>query len=228
MRENPQDSPPPRAEHARVWRRYRRFFGPTGAADLDDELRFHVDMRVAELMARGMSESAARAAVTERLGDLARTRKDCLAISNRRQRRMNRAQILDALVQDVRFAARTLGRQKGWTTVAVLTLALGIGANSAMFSVVNHLLLNPIAYPDASRIVLVYQQPTQGNNTGMNVIVTPMGRVVAAWKANAHSFEALEPYRLTDATLEKQGEAPSIVHAASILPSFSALAGQRP
>src|SRR5438552_15476046 len=92
------------------------------------------------------------------------------------------SQLFDAFLQDVRFAGRTLRRQKGWTAVAVLTLALGIGANSAMFSVVNHVLLNPISYPYANRIVVVYQVPSEGNNTGTNVMMIPMGRVVAAWQ----------------------------------------------
>lgn len=225
---DPQAVAPPRAEQARVWRRYLRFFGPKGVADLDDELQFHVDMHVRDLVARGMSEADARAATAKRLGDLAAIRRACVAITNRRQRRMNRAQIFDALVQDVRFAGRTLGRQKGWTVVAILTLALGIGASSAMFSVVNHLLLNPIAYPDASRIVLVFHQPAQGNTTGMNVMMTPSGRVVSAWRTGARSLDAIEPYTMTDATMERSGQAPSIVHTASILPSFTKFAGQRP
>src|SRR5258708_6232930 len=101
-RMNPQDAAPPRAERARVWRRYLRFFGPKGAADLDDELRFHVDMRVGQLMARGMPEADARAATAQRLGDLAAARRACVAITNRRQRRMNREQVVDAFIQDIR------------------------------------------------------------------------------------------------------------------------------
>jgi putative ABC transport system permease protein len=227
MRE-PQQEPPPRAEYARTWRRYLRFFGPRGVADLDDELRFHIEMRVRDYMARGMSEQDARAATAQRLGDLAGARDTCVTIATRRQRRMTRAQILDALVQDVRFAGRTLRRQKGWTAVAVLTLALGIGANSAMFSVVNHLLLNPIPYPNADRVVVVFQVPSAGNNTGTNVMMIPMGRVVAAWRANSRSLEALETYITTDVALQRGGEAPRIAHSAAIQPSFAAFAGQRP
>ena len=148
------------------WRRYLRFFGYRGVADLDDELRFHIEMRVRDYMARGMSEADARAATALRLGDMATARDACATIATRREHRMTRTQIVDAMLQDVRFALRSLGRQKGWTTVAVLTLALGIGANSAMFTVVNHLLLNPLSYPGARRVVLVEQEPSRGAATG--------------------------------------------------------------
>src|SRR5688500_3575041 len=224
---DPQQQPPPRAEHARTWRRYLRFFGARGVADLDDELRFHIDMRVREYMARGMSEPEARAATAARLGDLVTARGECVTIATRKQRRMARSQLRDAFTQDVRFAFRSLGRQKGWTTVAVLTLALGIGANSAMFSVVNRLLLNPLPYPDGDRVVIVYQEPSQGNTSGHMVMVTPMGRVVSAWLAQTRSFEAIEPYKTTDVTLQLPGELPRVARSAAILPSFARFAGER-
>src|SRR6185436_11047136 len=131
-------------------------------------------------------------------------------------------------VQDVTFAARTLRRHAGWTTIAVLTLALGIGANSAMFGVVDHLLLHPIPYPDAGRVVIVFQEPTQGNATGMNVMITPMGRLVSAWQRSARTFESIEPYRTTDVTLERAGASPRVAHTGAIQPSFPRFAGQRP
>ena len=68
---------------------------------------------------------------------------------------MTRATMIDALVQDIRFGARAMLRQKGWTAVAVITLALGIGANTAVFSVVNNLVLHPIDYPNADRLAVV-------------------------------------------------------------------------
>ncbi|HMC55994.1 MAG TPA: ABC transporter permease [Gemmatimonadaceae bacterium] len=228
MAYDPQDIPPPSAERARTWRRYLRFFGPRGVDDLDDELNFHVDMRVHEYMARGMSEADARAAAARRLGDLAPARIACATIASRRDRRMTRALLFDALLQDLRFAGRTLRRQKGWTTVAVLTLALGIGANSAMFSVVNHLLLHPVSYPDADRVVTIFQEPSQGGSkASVTVMITPMERHIAAWREHARSFEAIEPYYTTDVTLERDGGKPVIAHAAEIMPSFLTFAGQR-
>ncbi|MEX2179312.1 MAG: ABC transporter permease [Gemmatimonadaceae bacterium] len=225
---DPQQAAPPRAEHARTWRRYLRFFGPRGAADLDDELRFHVEMRVGEYMACGMTEAEARAATAHRLGNLATARETCVAITTRRERRMTRTQLIDHFVHDMRFAVRSLGRNKGWTAVAILTLAVGIGANSAMFSVVNHLLLNPLSYPNADRIAALFLVPTEGAPKDQLVMVTPDAKLVEAWRDNARSLEALEPYATTDVLLERGAGTPALARVGRIRPSFGAFAGQRP
>jgi len=226
--EDPQQASAPNARHAATWRRYLRFWGPRAEADVDDEIAFHVDMRARDYMARGMSEADARRAATRRLGDVAQARAECIAIGSRRERRMTRAQLVDAFVHDVRFAWRTLGRQKGWTAVAIITLALGIGANTAVFSVVNALLLHPLPYPNADRIAYVYLEPAQGNHTGMNVMVTPSMQVVRAWKENARSFEAFEAYADEDRSLRSADGTPTSVNVASVLPSFSAFTGTKP
>ena len=218
----------PEARLAATWRRYLRFWGPRAEADVDDELRFHIEMRVREYMTRGMTETEARAATAHRLGDLATSRAECLTITARRERRMTRAQLVDALLQDARFALRTLGRQKGWSAVAILTLALGIGANTAVFSVVNSLLLHPLPYPHADRVAIIFQEPSQGNQTGMSIMVTPRPELVRAWRESSHAFEDIEGYATTDMTLlPGRGEAAN-VHAASILPSFATFAGKHP
>jgi putative ABC transport system permease protein len=211
------------------WRRYLRFFGAKGVADLDDELRFHIDMRIRDYVARGLSESEARAATAQRLGDMALARDACVTITTRRERRMTRTQFFDALRQDVTFALRSLNRQKVWTLVAVVTLALGIGANTAMFSVVNHLLLNPLPYPNATRIVIVSQSPSQSGNTGgFSVSMVPMGRMVAGWVRDTRAFEQLQPYLTRDVTIQRGRESPRVVPGAEVLPSFAAFAGKRP
>jgi predicted permease len=218
----------PHARRAATWRRYLRFWGPRAEADVDDELRFHIEMRVRDYMAQGMTEDHARAATARRLGDLATNRAECLTITTRRERRMTRAQLVDAIGQDAHFAFRTLGRQKGWTAVAILTLALGIGANTAVFSVVNSLLLHPLPYPHADRVAILFQEPTQGNQTGINVMVSPRPELVQAWRENAHLFESIEGFAHTDLTLvPPRGEA-ATVHAASINPSLARFADQHP
>ena len=226
---DPQLASAPNARRAATWRRYLRFWGPRAEADVDDEIAFHIDMRARDYMARGMSEADARRAATRRLGDdLAQARAECIAIGSRRERRMTRAQLVDAFVHDVRFAWRTLGRQKAWTAVAIITLALGIGANTAVFSVVNTLLLHPLPYPNADRIAFIYLEPTRGNNTGMTVMVMPGMQVVRAWKEYARSFEAFEAYMNDDRSLRTADGAPASVNVASVLPSFAEFTGTKP
>jgi predicted permease len=225
---DPQQTSAPNAHRAATWRRYLRFWGPRAEADVDDEIAFHIDMRARDYVARGMSESDAHRAATRRLGDVRQVRAECIAIGSRRERRMTRAQLVDAFLHDVRFAWRTLGRQKGWTAVAIITLALGIGANTAVFSVVNALLLHPLPYPNADRIAFVYLEPARGNTTGMNVVVMPGISVVRAWKENARSFEAFEAYADEDRSLRTADGPPASVNVASVLPSFSEFTGTKP
>jgi predicted permease len=225
---DPQDTPAPQRRTASMWRRYVRFWGPRAADDVDDELSYHIEMRVRDYVARGMSEVQAREATTRRLGDLVAARSTCVAITSRRERRMTRAQLIDALVQDVRFALRTLGRQKAWTAVGILTLALGIGANAAVFSVVNNLLLHPLPYPHADRLVIVNSQPTKGNTTGMNVTILVQPTVLKAWRESAHSFEVMEGFTGSDVLLQPATGTPTLLRATSVLPSFPRFAGARP
>ena len=225
---DPLETPPPDARRAAMWRRYLRFWGPRAEADVDDELGFHIDMRAREYMERGMTPAEARRAATRRLGDVASARAECIAITSRREHRMTRTQVVDAFVHDVRYAFRTLGRQKGWTAVAIITLALGIGANTAVFSVVNALLLHPLPYPNADRMALVYQEPSEGNQTGMRMFINPQPSLVRLWRENARSFETIEPYLASDRALRATDGVISTVRAAMVLPSFAAFTGTRP
>ena len=225
---DPLETPAPNAARAATWRRYLRFWGPRAEADVDDELAFHIDMRARDYVERGLTEPDARLAATRRLGDLATARAECIAITARRERRMTRAQLIDAFAQDVQFAWRTLRRQKGWTAVAVITLALGIGANTAVFSVVNTLFLHPLTYPNADRMAFIYEEPTEGNNTGMTVMITPPASVVRTWRQASRSFEAIEAYSSSDRALRTNDGAPVSVRTAMVLPSFGTFVGARP
>jgi putative ABC transport system permease protein len=207
--------------------RYFRFFGMRAKADLDDELRFHIEARVRDYMARGHTEAEARRLTAERLGDLAAARHTCEQIATKRDNRMRRTQLIDAFTQDVSFAFRTLGRQKTWAAVAIATLALGIGANTAIFSVISPLVLNPVPYPGANRVALIFLQP-ETNTSGMTITITVDGKLAENWRANSHSFEVLEPYSPSDITIKRAGEDPRVVPAAKILPSFATFAGVTP
>jgi putative ABC transport system permease protein len=145
-----------------MWRRYLRFLGPDVPADVDDELRFHIEMRTRELIARGLSPEAARAEALRRFGDVEGVRRACEAEGRERERTRQRRERLDALRQDVGYALRSLRRDPGFALVATLTLALGIGAATAMFSVINGVLLRPLPVAEQERVMVMWgEQPAR-------------------------------------------------------------------
>jgi len=140
-----------------AWRRYLRFLRPNPAADLDDELRDHLESSIEDLVARGMSREAARVEAARRFGDVSRVREVVQHLDQRYSTQRGRLAILETVVQDVRYAARGLRRSPAFLVVATISIALGIAANATMFSVVNALLLRPIPGANADRLVRVYQ-----------------------------------------------------------------------
>ena len=156
--------PPPHRHHAArltvhvpTWRRYLRFWRSNIDADLEDELRFHVEAEVEYLAARGWTPAAARDEALRRFGDVDQYRRDCRSADERRAHRDQRKEKLTVLAQDLRFAVRSLRRNPGFTTVVVLTLALGIGANTAIFSVINSVMLTPLPYREPDRLAMLWE-----------------------------------------------------------------------
>jgi predicted permease len=196
--------------------------------EVEEEIKLHLALRAEALMARGASADDAYAAAVRRFGPLTEARARLIDAARHREQHMQRTEFLDDLRQDVRFALRTLARQKAWTAVTIITLALGIGATTAVFSVVSPLILHPLAYPNADRIVYVNQQPSKGNNTGIRVSIRPANRVIRAWRAEAHSFEQIEAFGVTTMSLKTTSSEPSVVQAATVLPSFTRFAGAHP
>ena len=127
-------------------------------AEVNDELAFHLEERIREYTARGMTPEAARAAALERFGDLNGVRSECAALLEADRRAEDRRDWLADLRQDVKFGLRSAGRAPLFTLLAIATLALGIGANAAVFGVVKSVLLDALPYRDADRLVRVYSR----------------------------------------------------------------------
>jgi predicted permease len=184
-------------------------------ADLKEEMRLHLELREREHLERGLSPREAHYAAQRRFGnDL---------VLRERSRDMWRWNWLEAFLQDVRYGLRQLRRNPGFTIVSVLTLALGIGANTAIFSIVDAVLLRPLPFRNADRLVFITQR-------------SPKDRIGAAydtyrefeeWNRNARRFEKLAATtwapRDAGAILSWRGERQEILVVPATVNFFSTL-----
>jgi putative ABC transport system permease protein len=164
--------------------------------EMEEEFSFHLRMRMEENVRQGMTPDEAHRAALRSFGHWARIEEACRDVKG--------GGMLETLIQDVKFGARMLSKHLGFTLVAVLALALGIGANTAIFSVVNAVLLRPLQYPNAERIVAVQEL----NEKGSRVQVTPANFL--DWRAQSTSFEHLAAIFARTANLSSEDESERI------------------
>ena len=124
--------------------------------EVDEEVSFHIEMRTRELVARGMDPRAARELAMSRLGDVGRLKRECTDLGRKRDRDMRLTQWFEEVRGDVTYALRQLRRAPGFTLVAAITLALGIGANGAIFALVDATLLKPMGFHNPDRLVMIW------------------------------------------------------------------------
>ena len=134
--------------------------------DVDREVAFHIDARIRQLIAAGLSPDAARAEAERRFGDVDRTRMELSASAIRHEAQLTMRDRIDALLADLRYVLRSLLRSRGFSAVVVLTFALGIGANAAMFGVIDRLLVRGPAHvvdPDGvHRLYATFNRQARG------------------------------------------------------------------
>jgi predicted permease len=184
--------------------------------DLERELRYHVDRRVDDLMQEGVSEDEARRRAAIEFGGVAQVQEEVRDTWIWRW--------VDALVQDARYAVRGLTRSWGFTLGAGIVLALGIGATTAIFSVVNTVVLQPLAYPDADRIVSL---ETMWTNTGR------ASRDVSApdfldWQARGELFDAMAYFSGEEDVATIVDNRAEFANDMYVSPDFFAVFGQSP
>jgi putative ABC transport system permease protein len=166
--------------------------------DVDDELAFHLAMREEKLRQLGVAPDMARLGAYDRFGDTAAVRDECLTIDRKYAREVRLMEWLESVWSDFQYALRTFRRMPTFTAVAILTLALGIGATTAMFTLVNSILLRPLPYPESDRIVRIIQSyPEKGLDTwGLNQMN------IAMYRDRSTDFSAFAAYRGGSVTLQ--------------------------
>ena len=191
--------------------------------DVDRELRSHLEMRAAELVDDGWDPGAARAEAERLFGDIEKARRASESETRSRDRAVRRAYRWEAGMQDVKYAVRSLLRSPGFTVVAVLTLALGIGANSAIFSVLHGVLFKPLPYPAPEELVWIHEAH-RGPGEGPGPV--PWTNFVD-WEAGHSSFAAMATFG-GGSTPVVGGDQPVNVSGASVSRDFWGVFPMRP
>jgi len=182
--------------------------------ELDKELRYHVERQTEENIAAGMNPREAREAASRMFGGVSQIEEEC--------RDMRRTQHVENLLQDLRYAIRMLGKNPTFTVVIVLTLALSIGANSAVFSVIDGVLLKPLPYPQAERIARVFYRSTSYQKFPLN----PWDFL--DFRARNRSFESFAVYTHADMQLSGAGGDPVKLSAFRISSGYFQVLGLHP
>jgi predicted permease len=183
--------------------------------ELEVEVRFHIDMETQKYIRQGLSPDAARRTALRNFGPMEKHKEEA--------RDARGVSWLEELVADLRYGARTLAKNPGFALVAVLTLGLGIGANTAIFSVINGVLLKPLPYENGDRLVLLQQSAVRANQANFGVSI----KELYDYRAQLASFDGLVEFHQMNFDLLKRGE-PDRVATGVVSPNFFDVLGITP
>jgi predicted permease len=216
------------------WRRYARLLRSDVRADVNDELRFHLAAKVDQLIAQGFDPGDARREAQRQFGELTAVQQEGERLGHDRERSKQRRDYWGGWVQDLRYAFRTLRRDRAFTIITVVILALGIAANTAVFSVVNTVLLRPLAFPDSAR--LVWLESGRGLNANLREAAGLSGLTYAVdayqeFQRHNRSFQGVTGYNPFfgngEFTLTRHGE-PQAVLGVMVADNFFQTLGVQP
>jgi putative ABC transport system permease protein len=198
--------------------------GEGASEDVRREIELHLELRAREFEAQGMSPEAARQAALEAFGDRRAIEKEVRTLRGTTVRSRGRREWLQELSQDMRVALRGLRRSPGFATVALLTLALGIGANSALFSVLHSVLLRPLPYPASGELVQVWQDHRAIGRPEPEWLTPPD---FVDWRDGSRTFAGMAAYQGWGPDMTGSGE-PEALGGISVSGNYLSLLGVRP
>jgi predicted permease len=195
------------------------FHRPAATARLNDELEFHLEQQIAENIAHGLSPDEARSAALRGFGNPTLVREQTISSWS--------LNWLERLIRNLRYGARTLARSPGFALIAILVIALGIGATTFLFTIVNAVLLNPLPFRDPGKLVMLYEHfraSTSGD--GFNVVSPADFR---DWRAKTHGFQDMAAWHYYGFDLTgERAELPEVVEAAGGSWSLFSVLGTQP
>ena len=156
--------------------------------EVDEELGLHIELRTRELIERGLDPKTARDIVLSRIGDLGQLKRTCVDLGKKREREMRFTRFIEELGEDVRFAIRQMVKARGFTMVATITLALGIGVNSAIFALVDATLLRPLPFYEPDRLVAMWER----TDRDAHGFASPLN--MQDWNTRTRSFELISGF----------------------------------
>jgi putative ABC transport system permease protein len=191
----------------------RRLYG-----ELSEEIREHLEEKIEELVADGMPRKEAGAAARRAFGNMTLTEED--------GREVWRWPRVENMIEDIRYGLRVLRKSPGFAAVAVLTLALGIGANTAIFSVVNGVLFRPLPFRDPGRLMVVWHTPPQKSFPGVTKFVVSPANYLD-WRDQNHVFEQMSAVGFGSFNLTGMGQ-PESVEGRAVSADFFSVLGVQP
>jgi putative ABC transport system permease protein len=178
------------------------------ARELDDEVRFHLETRMKTLRARGYSEEEARAEALRRFGDVDDLRDYCVSMEVSHMQRRRLRERISTVAQDLRFALRQIRKAPGFAIIATLTLALGVGATTAIFSVVNGVVLRPLPFAHPEQMVQLWGLDSKGKHLSF---ADPTFDAVAS---DTRSFSAVAEFAQNGMSIAENGEVERVLATA--------------
>jgi putative ABC transport system permease protein len=191
--------------------------------EVDEEIAFHIEMRTRELVERGVDPKHAREIVLARVGDVTRLKRTCIDLGRKREREMRITRWIEELRDDVSGALRQIRASPGFTLVAALTLALGIGANSAIFALADATFLRPLPFAQPQdRLVMIWERYPNGYLSP----VTPLD--FNDWADQNRTFDAMAAFSGALVTLNAPDTMPEQITAQAVTARFFDVLGVTP